>query len=225
MRCLIITARRDGCARSRIFCLRISTPAAAHQYAQDDGARRGEGVALRQIRVDRKGMLADMEIIRDILNDAWSENWGFVPITEAEVADIGELFKHVLKPESLIIADYEGKSAGVGMMLPNINELIADLDGRLLPFGFLKLIWRLKMKGVTSGRMALMGVRRKLWATPAGAILALQIIQRAISSDFGQQITRGELSWILDSNERIKSVLTRTGATVIKRYRIYEKPI
>lgn len=180
---------------------------------------------LRPIRLDGEGIKADMAIVRDILNDAWSENWGFVPITEAEIADIASLFKLVLKPDALVIAEDKGEAVGVAMMLPNINELTADLGGRLFPFGFLKLIWRLKTRPMRSGRMALMGVRKRYWTAPAGAILAVQMIERAKTSDYAKNAVRGELSWILDSNERIKRMMEMLNATVIKRYRIYEKTI
>lgn len=177
----------------------------------------------RPLRMDSKNFPKEIELIRDIMNDAWSENWGFVPMTKAEIDDIAMLFKFFLKPDAVVIAEYEGEAAGFGMMLPNINETIRDLNGRLLPFGFIKMLWRLKVKGVQSGRMALMGIRRKWWNSPVGAIAALLIVQNAKNSDFASTAVHGELSWILDSNERIKRVLAQFGAHVTKRYRIYEK--
>lgn len=179
--------------------------------------------SFRTIREDRKGFAEDMVTIRDILNDAWSENWGFVPITEAEVADIAQLLRLFLTPDCLIMAEHRGESAGVGMMLPNLNVAIRDLGGRLFPFGFLKMLWRLKMKKVHSGRMALMGVRKKYFKSPAGAALAVQMIERAKNSEFGKPIVTAELSWILDSNTRMKHMLDALGAVIGKRYRIYEK--
>jgi hypothetical protein len=188
-------------------------------------AQRMHNFVLRPIRTDRKGLAADIETARDILNDAWSENWGFVPITEAEVADIAELFKLLLKPDALIIAEFNGEGAGVGMLLPNLNEMIRDLDGRLLPFGFLKLWWRLNVKGPRSGRMALMGVRKKWGNSAGGAALATMIIKKAQNSHFARNVLQAELSWILDSNKRMKRILEMIDAKIIKRYRIYEKTI
>ncbi len=179
----------------------------------------------RPLRMDKKNFPLELKLIRDIMNDAWSENWGFVPMTEAEIDDIAMLFKFFLKPDAVVIAEYDGEAAGFAMMLPNINETIRDLNGRLLPFGFIKMLWRLKVKGVQSGRMAMMGVRRKWWNSPVGAIVALLIVQNAKNSDFASTAVKGELSWILDSNERIKRVLAQFGATVTKRYRIYEKAL
>lgn len=179
----------------------------------------------RPLRMDRKNFPKEIELIRDIMNDAWSENWGFVPMTKAEIDDIAMLFKFFLRPDCVVIAEYEGEVAGFGMMLPNINEAIKGLNGRLLPFGIIKMLWRLKVKGVQSGRMALMGIRRKWWNSPVGAIAALLIVQNAKNSDLASNAVHGELSWILDSNERIKRVLAQFGAHVTKRYRIYEKAL
>lgn len=179
----------------------------------------------RPIRMDKENLPKEVELIRDIINDAWKENWGFVPITKAEVEEIAALFKVFLKPDALVIGEYDGEPIGVAMMLPNINEVIADLNGRLFPFGILKMLWRLKVKGVRSGRLALMGVRRKYWSTPVGAMITLMMIQACQKSEFARKAEVAELSWILDSNERIKRVIGEFDAKVTKRYRIYEKAV
>ncbi|HEY0283095.1 MAG TPA: hypothetical protein VGC27_10785, partial [Rhizomicrobium sp.] len=188
-------------------------------------AQRKRHFRFRPMRMDRKNFASEIELILDIMNDAWSENWGFVPMTRAEVDDMAALFKFVLRPDAVVIAEYDGEAAGFGMMLPNVNEMIKDLKGRLFPFGFAKLLWRLKVSPLRSGRMALMGVRRKWWSSPVGAIVALLIIQQAKISDFARDGVYAELSWILDSNERVKRVVALFGASVIKRYRIYEKAL
>jgi hypothetical protein len=179
----------------------------------------------RPARFDRKHFDSEIALILDVMNDAWAENWGFVPMTKAEIDDIAVVFKYLLRPDAVVIAEYEGEAAGFAMVIPNLNEAARDLKGRLFPLGFLKLLWRLKVRGVSSGRMAMMGIRRKWWLSPAGAILALMIIYRAKASDFAKRGLRAELSWILDSNERIKHVLQVVGATPYKRYRIYEKAL
>jgi hypothetical protein len=183
------------------------------------------GFNFRPARFDKKHFEAEIEMLLDIMNDAWAENWGFVPMTKAEIDDMASVFKYLLRPDALVIAEYEGEAAGFAMMIPNLNEAIRDLKGRLFPLGFLKLLWRLKVSGVSSGRMAMMGIRRKWWMSPAGATLALLIIQKAKAGKFVRHSTHAELSWILDSNERIKHVLEAVGSTVIKRYRIYEKAL
>jgi hypothetical protein len=186
---------------------------------------RKHSLVMRAIRMDKASFPNEIALIRDIINDAWADNWGFVPITYDEIAEIGTLFKLVLKPEALVIAEYDGEPVGVAMMLPNINEFITDLRGKLLPFGIVKLIWRLKTQHVKTGRLALMGVRRKFRTTPAGAIIALLMIKACQKTDYVAHAERAELSWILDSNEPIKRMLEAFGCHVSKRYRIFEKAL
>ena len=179
----------------------------------------------RTIRMDRKNFRSEVVLLLDILNDAWSDNWGFVTMTEAEVDELVTMFKVVVRPEYVVIAEYEGEAAAFAVSLPNINEAISDLGGHLFPFGFAKLLWRLKVSGIRSARMPLMGVRRKWQNSQIGAILALSIMRKARMSHLARGVVRGELSWILDSNERMKHMLALVGATVYKRYRIYEKAL
>lgn len=180
---------------------------------------------LRPMKMDKANFPKEVELIRDIINDAWADNWGFVPITYDEIEEIGMLFKLFLPTDALVIAEYDGETAGVAMMLPNLNEIIKDLKGKLLPFGIFKFLWRLKVKGVTSGRLALMGVRRKYRTTPAGAVIALLMIKACQQSKMCQRAEKAELSWILDSNEPIKRMLEAFGCHVSKRYRIYQKAL
>ena len=179
----------------------------------------------RTIRMDRKSFKSEVVLLLNILNDAWSDNWGFVEVTDAEVDEMVMMFKMVLRPESVVIAEYQGEAAGFALTLPDINEAIRDLDGRLFPFGFVKLLWRLKFSGITSVRMPLMGVRRKWQNSPIGAVLALSIIRQMRLSHIARGVVRGEQSWILDSNERMKHMITLIGGTIYKRYRIYEKAL
>ncbi len=203
----------------------IQKPFAENVQRLIQRAQEKHSFVFRPLRMDKKNFPSEIELIRDMMNDAWSENWGFVPMTSAEIEDIAMLFKFFLKPDAVVIAEYDGEPAGFGMMIPNLNEAIRDLNGRLLPFGFIKMLWRMKVSGVHSGRLALMGMRRKWWSSPAGAIIALLIVQNAKTSNFARLGVHAELSWILDSNERIKRVLALFGATITKRYRIYEKAL
>ena len=177
----------------------------------------------RPMRMDRKNFPSDIALILDIVNDAWADNWGFVPMTQAEIDDMASVFKFLLPPDAAVIAEFDGEAAGFGLMMPNLNEAIRDLKGRLFPFGFAKLLWRLKVQPVRSGRIPLMGVRRKWRNSPIGAIIALLIVHNCRVSNFARPGEVAELSWILDSNERMKSMLNAFGAHITKRYRIYEK--
>ena len=179
----------------------------------------------RPIRMDRKNFRSEVVLLLDILNDAWSDNWGFVAMTEAEVDELIAMFKVAVRPEYVVIAEYKGEAAGFVVSLPNLNEAISDLGGHLFPFGVAKLLWRLKVSGIRSGRMPLMGVRRKWQNSQIGAVLALSIVQQTRMSHFARGVMRGEASWVLDSNQRMKHMIALVGGTVYKRYRIYEKAL
>lgn len=188
-------------------------------------AEKDRKLTYRPIRMDRKHFASEIALLLDILNDAWSTNWGFVPMTEAEIDDMASVFKFLLRPEAVVIAEVEDEAAGFSLSIPNLNEAIRGLDGRLLPTGFLKLLWRLKVSGTRTARMAMMGIRRKWQNTPTGAALALSIIERSEAAHRPHGIERAELSWVLDTNERLKHLLTIVGGNVYKRYRIYDKAL
>ncbi len=179
----------------------------------------------RPIRMDSKNFKSEVALLLDILNDAWSDNWGFVAMTQAEIDDMASIFKLALRPEAVLIAEYQGEPIGFSLTLPNLNEAIRDINGRLLPFGIFKLLWRMKVSSLSTGRMAMMGVRKKWQNSPVGAAAAYSIIQNTRMALYKHGLKYAELSWILDTNERIKHLLTIVGGTVYKRYRIYEKAI
>lgn len=180
---------------------------------------------LRHIRMDKKNFKAEIAMLLDLVNDAWSNNWGFVPMTQAEIDDMATVFKVLLRPEAVVIAEFEGEPVGFALTLPNLYEAIRDFKGRLFPFGIFKLIWRLKVAGTRSGRMAMMGFRQKWQNSRVGAGLALMIIEESARNQAARGVGRVELSWILESNERMKHMLELVGGTVYKRYRIYEKAL
>ncbi len=124
----------------------------------------------------RKKIKEELEIMRDIFNDAWSENWGFVPFTAAEFQEIGRNLLMLVRDDFVQIAEIDGEPAAMIVTLPNVNEAIADLDGKLFPSGWLKLLWRLKVKYPGSARIALMGVRKCYHHTGLGPGLAFLVV-------------------------------------------------
>lgn len=174
---------------------------------------------------DRRRMREDLEILRDIFNDAWSENWSFVPYTEAEFQAMGKELLMLVPTELIQIAEVGGEPAAFMVVLPNINEAISDLRGRLLPFGWAKLLWRLKVRHPRSVRTPLMGVRRKYHGNPLGPTLAYSVIDAALAPTLARGVTRAELSWILEDNRDMRRIIERIGGTVSKRYRMYDKDL
>ena len=180
-------------------------------------------VNVRPLR--RKQLAQELEILREIFNDAWYNNWGFVPFTEAEFADIGELLTLLVDDDFVQIAEIDARPVAMIVTLPNVNEVICDLNGRLLPFGWLKLLWRLKVRYPTTCRVALMGVRQEYQHTRLGPALAFMVIDAARQAVIRRGIHGAELSWILEDNHGMRNILETIGGRVYKRYRIYEKTL
>ena len=179
------------------------------------------GVTMRRLNLE--DYANEIRRIVDIFNDAWSENYGFVPMTEAETDELATRLKLLLDERLVWFAEMNGEPVAFIVTLPNINEAIRDLNGRLFPFGVLKLLWRLKVRGLKSARVPLMGVRRKLAGTVIGSALPLQLIGAIWPGVKALGYRWVELSWILESNRPMRSILERLGATSYKTYRIYGK--
>jgi hypothetical protein len=181
---------------------------------------------VRPLRKDRRHFQSEVALILDIMNDAWSANWGFVPMTQAEIDDIAGILKILLGEHDVAIAEHAGEPAAFALIFPNINEAARDLNGRLAPFGWAKLLWRLKVAGTRTGRMPLMGVRKKFQASAIGAASALAAIE-FIGSHYHRRgrVETAELSWILDHNEQVKHIIELVGARAYKRYRIYQRAL
>lgn len=183
--------------------------------------RYGPAVRLRTLRRDH--MQEELEILRDLFNDAWAENWGFLPFTRAEFAEIGAGLRVLVPDDFVQIAELDGEPVAFIAALPNINEAAADLSGHLLPFGWAKLVWRLKRGGIHTGRVPLMGVRRPFQNRPQGIALAFLVIQALKEALFRRGIREVEMSWILDDNKGMRHILEAIGSDLYKRYRIYCK--
>ncbi len=177
--------------------------------------------SIRPIKL--KDMKNEIRLIRDIFNDAWSSNWGFVPWTEAELDKLGNDLKLLVNNNYGYIASYKGEAAAFVVTLPNLNEYIAGMNGRLLPFNWARLAVKVLRKKPTSYRMPLMGVRRKFHNTLAGSALSTLVIDEARSYHQSRGGKTGELSWILEDNLPVRKLIETSGATPYKTYRIYRK--
>lgn len=175
--------------------------------------------------LNRKEKEAELEIMRDIFNDAWENNWNFVPFTREEFRAIGKELLMLLPEDFIQVAEIDGEPAAFNVLIPNINEAIADLDGRLFPFGWARLLWRLKVGFPKTARVALMGVRQKYQNTRFGPALAYMVIKAAMDAGTGRGLKRCEMSWILDHNHGVRNIIESIGGEVTKRYRMYEKDL
>jgi hypothetical protein len=180
-------------------------------------------ITLRQMRRDRFD--DEIRMVLDVFNDAWSGNWGFEPFSADQMSRMAKELKPLLPAPALAVAEYDGRPVAFALGLPNLNEVIRDLDGRLLPFGWAKLLWRLKVKGVTSARVPLMGVKRKFADTMRGQLLPFHLMNAGRDASLALGYTKFEFSWVLEENMPMRRISEAMGATIYKTYRLYEKAL
>ena len=181
---------------------------------------------IRIRNVDKARFSRDSAIILTLLNDAWSDNWGFVPLTDAEIAYAGKKLKPIIFEDLVRIAELDGEPVGFMLTIPDINEMIRDLDGKLFPFGFVKLLWRLRKPRVSRVRVPLMGVTKRLHGTRLGGQIAYTLIEhirRACVDTYG--VKHGEFGWVLEDNQGMMAIAELPGAVINHRYRVYEKTL
>ncbi|WP_348760854.1 N-acetyltransferase [uncultured Salinisphaera sp.] len=173
--------------------------------------------------IERKRYAEELVALRDIFNDAWANNWGFVPFTEAEFNDLGNTLKVLIDDSLVQIAEVDGEPAAFIVALPNLNEAARDINGRLTPVGIAKLLWRLKVRFPQTVRVPLMGVRQTYQNSPLGAALAYGVIGAVEQAVVARGATGSELSWILDNNAGMSDIIESLGGHCYKTYRILEK--
>jgi hypothetical protein len=168
----------------------------------------------------------DLAILKDIFEDAWSTNWGFLPFTDQELKHLGRDLKQFVPEEFVAFAEIDGRPMGFIAVFPNLYEAMRDLGGRLLPFGWLKLLWRLKKNGaITTLRVPLMGVRRECHDSQTGAALALSLIAHVQKVALKRAYEQVEMSWILEDNKGMRNMIEAIGGNAYKRYRIFSKSL
>jgi hypothetical protein len=180
-------------------------------------------VTVRPMRF--KSLKEDIASLVSIFNDAWATHWGFVPITEAEVDHMAKAMRPLLHERLIWFADVKGTPAAFGLCLPNLNAAIRDLGGSLMPFGWAKLLWRLKVSGVPTARVPLMGVRKAYGESMLGRLLALHVVEALRREALAKGITALEMSWILEDNRPMRHLAEAVGGRVYKTYRVYEKEL
>ncbi|MEX0347694.1 MAG: hypothetical protein AB3N20_22425 [Rhizobiaceae bacterium] len=179
------------------------------------------GVRVRAL--NRKNFRADMEIIRNVYNDAWKENWGFLPVSEAEAIALESATRDLLEPDCGVIVERNGRPVAAALLLPNLFEIIHDLDGKLLPFNWIKLAVRLFRKPYRSARILLFGVRPAESQQTHGPLLPAIILREFLKRAPRYKIEEIDMGWVLDHRSEIRNMLERTGAKVTRKHRVYER--
>ena len=176
--------------------------------------------------VDPGNMQAELEAIMDIYNDAWKGKWAMVPALPDEVEKVAKELKLILDPDLAFIAEVHGRPAGMCIMLPNVNEAIQDLDGKLFPTGLFKLLWRVKVTHPVSCRLMMLGIKSELRQNVKryGGLshaMYMEVARRGLAKGYKWS----ELSWTREDDAPINLGIRSMGAKVYKRYRVYAKGI
>ena len=185
---------------------------------------RNDRIRIRE--VDKSKFDEEAAIILAILNDAWSDNWGFVPLTPPEIDDVGVKLKPIVFNDLIRIAEFDGKPVAFMITLPDLNEAIKPLNGNLLPFGWAKLLLWLRKPQVKTMRVPLMGVVKELQSSRLAGQLAfmmIEYIRRAAVARYSAK--RGEIGWVLDDNQGMNAIADAIESKVNKVYLIYEKTL
>ncbi|WP_282946169.1 MULTISPECIES: N-acetyltransferase [unclassified Sphingopyxis] len=179
---------------------------------------------IRIRRVDKKKFDAEAKLIMGILNDAWSDNWGFVPLTDSEIAYVGKKLKDIVFEDLIRVAEVDGEPVAFMIVLPNINELLIEMDGSLLPFNWARLLWWLRKPKSKRLRVPLMGVVKKLQNSRMASTLAfmmIEYIRRDGVANYGA--TEGDIGWVLDDNQGMVAVADAINARRNRVYQLYDK--
>ena len=188
-----------------------------------DAFDRDPALSIRPL--DMKNFKADIRLVMEIFNDAWSQNWGFVPFSADQITVMAQELKPLLRSESLWIAMIDGEPAGFTFLFPDLNEIVDGLDGKILPFGWVQLLYRLKLRGPTRARLPLAGLRRKFHKTRRGMVAMAGSFEAAFAAQHAQGVREVEASWILETNSDLLNLVDLYEMKRYKTYRVYEKPL
>ncbi len=179
--------------------------------------KRYPNLTIREVNL--KKLDEEVQIVRKVFNKSWSENWGFIPLTESELSTLADDLKMILNPKFAHFAEIKGKPVAFSVALPDLNQALKHMNGRLFPTGIFKLLWyRRKINQI---RTALMGVIPEYRGKGIDALLHLEAIENGLKEGFYSS----ELSWVLETNKGMMRVAEKIGAHVEKTYRMYRKEI
>ncbi len=187
-------------------------------HAAAEKALRDEGIVIRNMR--KREMAAEVRRFMDVYNEAWGDNWGFVPVTDAEAEFQAKSLKQVLDEDWAYMAEKDGEVIGAALTLPDINQALARLNGRLLPLGWLRFL--LAKRRIDQLRVFALGVKHDYRHTGVAAGLYLKHLETAQRPG---TIEGGEMGWILETNGPMNRAMEGMGGRIVKKYRIYEKAL
>jgi len=170
-------------------------------------------------KLDMKNLASEIRKIEEIYNSAWEANWGFVPITTAEFDYMAESLKMIVDPDLVMFAEVGGVPAGFTLSLPDFNQVLKKMNGRLLPFGFLKIL--MGKKKIDFLRVIIMGVKPEFQKKAIDSVFYLETIKNGNKNGY----TGAEISWVLEDNMPMRMTAEKLGARIYKTYRIFRKSL
>lgn len=171
--------------------------------------------------IDTRNLKREFELMGEIFNDGWRDNWGFLPFTTAELHHLADELKFVMKPEYGFFVEISGRPVGVMMALPNINELIAPMRGRIGLWNSLKLAWQLYREKAKTARVLVLGLRKQFHGGATGAAIVVSMLERLIRRGRKYKLIWVEFSWILEKNQRAIDIITSANGNRSFTYRIF----
>jgi hypothetical protein len=186
--------------------------------------------ALPNVRVrtmDLSQVRREVEIIRDIYNEAWSRNWSFVPFTAEELEIMATEYKMFIDPSIALVAEVDGEPAAICFAVPDLNELVRDFDGELTrrPLNVVRLLWRLRFARPKAARLILLGIKEKYRASRKYGALVAVLCQEVAVRGSARGYAGAEVGWTLEDNHKINTAIERMGAKKTKVYRVYERAL
>ncbi len=175
------------------------------------------GLTVRPINM--KAFKSELEKVKEIYNAAWSRNWGFVPMTEEEIDSMAKRLKPLVVPELAVMAEIDGSPAGFMLTVPDYNQVLSKMNGRLGPVEIVKFLWY--SKKISDIRVMIMGVKEEYRKKGIEGLLYLESFKAAAKKGY----RRSEMSWILEDNTVVHKGCELMGGKLYKKYRIYEKNI
>jgi GNAT superfamily N-acetyltransferase len=163
------------------------------------------------------------QLVLGLYNDAWADNWNSIPVSPAEGKWITGLVLPVSKPAWARIAEWRGEPVAIVSQIPDVNKAMADLDGRLMPFGWAKLMWRIHIAGTKRSRVPMIGVAKKWRGTRVGSLAVSMVLAQAIDQAKAAGIEDMEISWMLETNHAVLNLVESLPAKVTRKLRVYEK--
>ena len=196
---------------------------AAHPVPRSRLSAGDRGLTVRALRP--KQLAADAAIMGRLYNDAWRDNWGFVPITDADVNAMVKELKPVIRPEHLVMVERDGEPVGFALILPNVYDIVGDLGGSPSPIGWVKLVTRMLRFRFSSGRVILLGIAQSLRGTTLGALMPSLIISELMRRGRTMPFRTVELGWILEDNMPMRRLIERLSPKPNKVFRLYERSL